>query len=65
MSSLARAHSSGSCFSVKHLKFIFSWDVAAVHIIGVLVITGCLQGESELYMQRVVHVPSGRIFLAE
>ena len=44
VSSLARAHNNGSPFHSN--VFIFAWDLAAVCIIEVPIIAGCLQGES-------------------
>ena len=48
--SLARVRNSGSLFQSKVCTqyFIFAWDLVAVRIIGVSVIAGCLQGESQL-----------------
>ena len=48
---LARVRNSGSLFqsNVCTQYFIFARDLVAVRIIGVSVIAGCPQGESQLY----------------
>ena len=50
-SMLARVRNSGSLFqsNVCTQYFIFARDLVAVRIIGVSVIAGCPQGESQLY----------------
>ena len=52
MSSLPRVHNSESLFKSKCLYFIFAWDFAAILIIAVCVIAGCLQDRKEMVFQQ-------------
>ena len=63
MSSLVRVCNNGSFFQSNICHVFLAWDLAAVHIIKVSVIAGCLQGESWLQLQvkkkvEVVHIHS-------
>ena len=48
VSSLARVCNNGSFFQSNICNVFLAWDLAAVHIVKVSVIAGCLQGESWL-----------------
>ena len=52
VSSLPRVRYSESLFQAKRLKFIFACDFAAIYIIGLCVIAGCLQGKKEMIFQQ-------------
>ena len=47
VSSLPIVRYSESLFQAKRVKFIFACDFAAIYIIGLCVIAGCLQGKKE------------------
>ena len=53
VSSLPRVRNSESLyFQAKRVKFIFACDFAAIYIIGVCVIAGCLLGKKEMIFQQ-------------
>ena len=56
VSSLPRVRNSESLFQAKRLKFIFACDFAAIYIIGLCVIAGCLQGKKEIIFQQKLFV---------
>ena len=56
VSSLPKVRYSESLFQAKRLKFIFACDFGAIHVIGVCVIAGCLQGKKEMIFQQKLFV---------